>query len=67
VSGQHPKIARPKVTMAPAELETRHPMYVASCAHCDWTAGPTAKSWLSGTEMPLHRRAHREGRVAVTR
>ncbi len=60
----HAKIARPKVTITPADLTN---LYHASCEHCAWTAGPTAKSHLQQVEAPLHRQAHRDGRVPVTR
>ncbi|GAB6938339.1 hypothetical protein ACQP60_04300 [Isoptericola variabilis] len=60
------RIGRPKVTMQPVNPDDPRGLWTASCAHCDWTA-TSVKSYLSGTEMPYHRRKHRDGQIEVTR
>lgn len=50
---------RPRIAVEPVDPANPKAGYTARCEDCGWTCGPTAKSWLTGTEMPAHRRAHR--------
>lgn len=59
------KIARPRVVVEPLDPANRHGMWRARCTHCPWVVGPSAKTWLEGTEARMHRDAHREGRAVV--
>lgn len=61
MTGPHPVIARARIVVEPDPNDSH--LYFARCLHCDWTKGPTAKTWLTGTENPIHRREHTAGLI----
>lgn len=59
---ENPKIARPRVELAPGPRG----MVYALCRHCNWEAGPSVKTHIQERAI-AHRKDHRAGLVAVTK
>ena len=59
---ENPKIARPRVELAPGPRG----MVYGLCWHCPWQVGPSVKSYVE-ERMIAHRKDHRAGLIAVTK
>lgn len=57
---ENPKIARPRVELAPGPRG----MVYGLCRHCPWQVGPSVKSYVE-ERMIAHRKDHRAGLVAA--